>query len=155
MLGRAGCPKDIQESIPDILQECQRCRQQALPLHRPTVKSTMARFFNHMMQTDGFISLGINWVIMIDECFRYKQVEELATQEFKSLLDAFLSGWFRYFGPPLLLTVDQGSALSSMDMASLCDRYNITRLTGGSDPSTAKRPGKHTKTGLRRSTSTY
>ena len=46
------------------------------------VKATMARFFNHFVQADCFVLFGTDFILMIDECFRYKQGNVLADHSF-------------------------------------------------------------------------
>ena len=68
LLQAAGCPTSVLRRVPEICSSCKRCRMFAQPKHRPTIKATLARFFNHIVQADGFTLMGTNFLLLIDEC---------------------------------------------------------------------------------------
>ena len=149
LLQAAGCPISVLKLLPEALKRCTRCSQFKLPPHRPMIKTTMARYFNHMMQADGYTLFGEEWLLMIDECFRYKQSDSLPSHSFENYNDAFMTSWFRWFGPPSIITVDQHGTFAGTQFGIMCDKHRIQRRLGGSDPSTAGgRGGKHTATSL-------
>ena len=149
LLQGAGCPQNILAELEPAIKRRVRCRQFALPLPRPTVKAELAQYFNHMVQADAFNLFDMDWNLMIDECFRYKSTEHLPDHSYASWVKTFMVGWFRFFGPPVILTVDQEGALKGDEMGMLCDRFRVQRRLGGSDPSRSGKPGsKHTQTGL-------
>ena len=118
-------------------------------MFRPTLKLTLAKHFNHILQVDSFTLFGLDWAMMIDELFRYKQVDELPDKTFDTYNRIFLESWFRFFGPPAIITVDQENALAGIEFGMMCDKYHITRHLGGSDPGkTQGRGAKHTATSL-------
>ena len=103
-----------------------------------------------MIQADAFNLFDMDWNLMIDECFRYKQTEHLSDHSYASWVKTFMTGWFRFFGPPVILTVDQEGSLKGDELGMLCDRFRIQRRLVGSDGSSNadKSGSKHTQTGL-------
>ena len=57
-----------------------------------------------------------------------------------TLFKALLQHWFRYFGPPRILTSDQEGGIKAEETALACDRFSIVRNLAGSQG--------HTITGL-------
>ena len=108
----------------------------------------MARFFNHIMQCDGYTLLGFDFMMIIDECFRYKQSDLLVNKTATFLKKLFLTMWIRYFGPPHYMVVDADGTLASSEIAVMCDAWDIKRVLSGSDPQRAGMQSKHTTTGL-------
>ena len=149
LLLAAGTVKAIVERLAQVIRtKCKRCADFKLPAHRPQIKATLARFFNHYMQADLFFVLGGEYLLLIDELFRYKQAGNLVDRSFETLSTFMLQQWFRTFGPPCHLTVDQEGGLAGIAMACVCDKFKIQRHVAGSDPSSSGRQAKHTRTGL-------
>ena len=67
----------------------------------------------------------------------------------ETLQRVLLQTWFRFFGCPHYMVVDQGGAFSGFEMASLCDRYRIERILAGSENvRSGLSKAKHTSTAL-------
>jgi hypothetical protein len=81
----------------------------------------------------------------VDDLFRYKIGCPVSGTTARETAEALLRHWIRYFGAPKYLISDQGSSFASTEFGSYCDKWNIQRQFGGSDPST---PGQHTTTGV-------
>ena len=149
LLQAAGAASHLIQLLPKALKMCAQCQQFAPPKHRPTFKTTLAKYFNHMVQADSFEALGDSYLLLVDELYQFKSGEQLDDQSYDSYAWAAISSWIRFFGPPACITSDQGGALASDDFAAFCDKYNINRILAGSDPSHGGTKGaKHTKTGL-------
>ena len=148
LLEAAGCPRYILAQIPEVLKTCHRCNQFARTMLRPMIRATMATHFNHMMQADSYVLFGQDWLLMIDELFRYKQTDHLPDKSFSTYLQVFMESWFRYFGPPSIITVDQEGSFAGTEFGMMCDKYHISRHLGGSDPEKSGRGGKHTATSI-------
>ena len=116
--------------------------------HRPKVKSRLATCFNVVVQADLFFLWDRAFIILVDECTRYKFADELRDKSYEAIYECLSKGWFRYFGPPRIFLCDQEGALASDAFAHVCDKLSIDRWLAGSDPHHLGRGGKHTTTGL-------
>jgi hypothetical protein len=128
LLEAAGCSKEILKLLPKAIKGCKPCTDYAEQPPRPMIRATMARFFNHMCQADGFVLNGVSYALVIDECFCYKQAAQLKDHTFDTWFSFFWANWFRFFGPMHYLTVDQEGALAGTECGTLCDKYNISRF---------------------------
>ena len=104
--------------------------------------------FQPLTQCDLFFLWSSTFIILADECARYKFAAELKDKSFESISECLLLGWFRYFGPPKIFMCDQDGALSGDAFARVCDKFSISRWLAGSDPNNLGKGGKHTTTGL-------
>ena len=68
-------------------------------MNKPGIKMTIAVRFNERVQADLFFLFEKTWLMMIDECIRYRIACLLATKQGKDILRAMLGHWIRYFGP--------------------------------------------------------
>ena len=149
LLERAGVAKDILDHVGQVIpRKCKRCMQFAHAQHRPKVKSWFGKHFNHVVQADLFFLWDCCFIILIDECTRYKFADEIPGRSYEAILECLQKGWFRYFGPPRAFLCDQEGALAGDAFAQVCDKYQIDRWLAGSDPGHLGRGGKHTTTGL-------
>ena len=149
LLERAGLPKDAIALVPQVVpKKCKRCMQFTHAKHRPKVKSRLATKFNQVVQADLFFLWERRFIIIVDECTRYKFAAELPDRSYEAILECLQQGWFRYFGPPQIFLCDQEGALAGDAFAHVCDKSRIERWLAGSDPSNLGRGGKHTTTGL-------
>ena len=112
------------------------------------MKVSLARYFNHVVQSDGFVLFGEQWQLLIDECFRYKAVDFMPTKTFADCFQFLMENWLRIFGPMGFFFIDQESAFAGNEMASVCDKFGIVRAVTGSDPANTRIQSKHTSTGL-------
>ena len=122
LLERAGLLKFVLELVPLVIpKKCRRCMQFQHAKHRPKVKSRLATHFSHVVQAELFFLWGRVFIIIVDECTRYKFAEELKDRSYESILECLQKGWFRYFGPPRIFLCDQEGALASDAFAHVCD----------------------------------
>ena len=115
--------------------------------HRPKIKSRLATRFNDVVQAD-LLLWGRVFIIVVDECTRYKFAEEIPNRSYDAIQECLQKGWFRYFGPLKIFLCDQEGALSGDAFAHVCDKFYIERWLAGSDPQNLGRGGKHTTTRL-------
>ena len=146
---RLGVPKDVLDLVMTVVPgQCKRCMEYQHARHRPRVKSHMGRAFNHIIQCDLFYLWDSVFILLIDECTRYKLVDVLKSRTYDDISSVFSKGWLRYFGPPRIFLTDQEGALVGEDFGRLCDKYGVERWLAGSDPHHLGRGGKHTANGL-------
>ena len=101
MLERAGVPQEILDLVGQVVpRKCRRCMQFAHAKHRPKVKTWLGKFFNHVVQVDLFFLWDCTFIMMVDECTRYKFADILKSRSYEDIRDVLMRGWFRYFGPP-------------------------------------------------------
>ena len=149
MLERVGMAKDVMEIVASVIpRKCRRCMQFAHAKHRPKVKTWLGKYFNHVVQADLFFLWDCVFILLVDECTRYKFADVLEDRSQESIRAVRMKGWFRFFGPPKIFLCDQEGALSGDAFAALCDKFKVDRWLAGSDPGHLGRGGKHTSTGL-------
>ena len=96
LLKQAGLPKKFLEEIPDVLKLRIHCNKFQLPARRPMLRTTFAKHFNHMVQTDIFFLFGKAFQLYIDELFKYKSGDMIANKSFDVLYRTFMSSWGRF-----------------------------------------------------------
>ena len=69
--------------------------------------------------------------MLVDDAIRWRVATPMKDETAKTLLNAMVSSWIRYFGPMEVLVFDQDSAITSEMATSTCDRYIITRKLAG------------------------
>ena len=72
LLQAAGAASHLIQLLPKALKMCAQCQQFAPPKHRPTFKTTLAKYFNHMVQADSFEALGDSYLLLVDELYQFK-----------------------------------------------------------------------------------
>ena len=138
----AGGPRQILSKPDAFIRLCPRCSQFKPPLHRPTLKTKFALYFNHQVQCDAFVLWGKQFLLFIDVLFKYKQAGLINSETFDEMSRVFMSCWIRFFVPPTELVLDAGPLNSSLELGMMCDRFGIKRVLAAS-----ALDGKHTLTG--------
>ena len=93
LLERAGVPKEVLALVPlCVPQSCKRCMQFAHAKHMPKVKSRLATKFNNVVQADLFFLWERVFIIIVDECTRYKFAAGLPNKSYKAILECFQLG---------------------------------------------------------------
>ena len=72
----------------------------------------MGILFGHIVQCDLLFLWECIFILLIDECTRYKFVGRIMSKSFEHIQDSLLNGWFRCFGPPRVFLSDQESAIA-------------------------------------------
>ena len=145
MLAASGQPPDRYKHVCEIVKLCPLCKEWGKPLNKPLHRTTLVTRFNEEIQLDIFVLLGVNYLLVVDSAFRYKQGAPVDKLDVETLMRTLLQVWIRYFGPPSRMIADQGGSFAGIDFGMMCDRLNIARHLGGAD---ASRPARHTVTGV-------
>ena len=104
------------------------------------VRASLAVRFNQYVFGDLFFLWDKTWLMLVDDCLRWRMAARLHDKTARAHLDTSMAHWFRYFGPMEVWVFDQDSAITS-DMATLtCDRYSITRKLAGERSVSASSP---------------
>ena len=74
--------------VDEVVRACPTCGRWKLPKPRPMIRASFARFFNRICQADGFVLQGEHFVMIIDECMKYKQAEVLEDHTYATLAPA-------------------------------------------------------------------
>ena len=95
-----------------IPHSCKRCMPFMHAKHRPRVKTLTGRSFNHVPQCDVFFLWDQTFMLLIDECTRYKSVAWLKSTSFDVIKGELLNGW-------LVISDHRGSFLVTKNPHSL------------------------------------
>ena len=143
-----GVPADRLTNMDEVLKLCEICGDHAHQLSRPQIRTTLPVRFNYMVEIDHFQCGGINYLLITDRTFFYKQgtyVRDLTATE---AVRAFMTVWIRYFGPPKYTIVDQGSSLANTEFGAFCAKISSERIVAGTGTAASSaRPAEHTHTG--------
>ena len=107
-------------------------------MHKPQIKAHYATYFNEIVQHDLFFLFDQTFMLLIDECIRYKMGDHITDKRGPTIVRALYKLWFRIFGPPLNLLSDQEGGLLSNECTRMSDKLNINRLLVGTQGSTTK-----------------
>ena len=94
--------------------------------------------FNETVFHDLFFAWDETFMLLIDECIRWKTGDQLAPKETKSIVKALINLWIRMFGPMTTLMGDQEGGLVSNLGTQLLDSLNIKRYLTGPGSVTSK-----------------
>ena len=75
-------PKDVLSLGVQVANECPQCREWKPRIHKSVIKSSLATQFNEVVETDLFFLWDKTFILMIDECIRWKtgdDTEQAAT----------------------------------------------------------------------------
>ena len=101
-----------------------------------------------MVEIDHFQCGGINYLLITDRTFFYKQGSYVRNLTAVEAIRAFTTVWIRYFGPPRYTIVDQGSSLANTEFGAFCAKISSERIVAGiGTASSSARPAEHTHTG--------
>ena len=141
LLRKGGSSPGVIKLVAQVVRACKICREWARGLQKPTLRAEMAGFFNDIISIDLFFMWGKSWMLILDDCTRYKQCGEVDGKDGRTLLRALLYLWMRIFGPPRTLVSDQEGGIMSDLAGRELERFSIVRRPKGSER------GKHTGTG--------
>ena len=141
LLRKGGSAPGVIKLVAQVVRACKICREWARGLQKPTLRAEMAGFFNDIISIDLFFMWGKSWMLILDDCTRYKQCGEVDGKDGRTLLRALLYLWMRIFGPPRTLVSDQEGGIMSDLAGRELERFSIVRRPKGSER------GKHTGTG--------
>ena len=92
------------------------------------MKAAISQHFNDRVQTDLFFLFDKIYVILIDECIRWKTGDEIPSKQPHDLLKALVYLWIRIWGPMQTLMSDQEGGLVSNEATAFFDRLGIGRV---------------------------
>ncbi len=79
-------PREILKLVFEVIpSHCKRRSQFGISKHRARAKTTLGLFFNHTVQGDAFTLWGVWFILLVDECVRYKFVDELKDKSFATM----------------------------------------------------------------------
>ena len=68
LLQHAGVPKETIDKVKDIVDACRICRMWASPDPKAATSTTLAEYFNEIVQHDLLIVESKDWMHLIDRC---------------------------------------------------------------------------------------
>ena len=107
-------------------------------MHKPQVKAHYATQFNEIVQHDLFFLFGQTFMLLIDECIKYKMGDHIIDKRGPTKVRALYKLWIRVWGPPQNLLSDQEGGLLSNECTRMFVKLNINRLLVGTGGSTTK-----------------
>ena len=138
LLQAALVPREICVEAADVAASCEHCRKFKARMHKPTIKSHMATQFNECVHHDLFFLWDETFMLLVDECCRWKTGDQLPNKEAGSIVKALVNLWLRVFGPPQSIVSDQEGGLCSHLATRLLDSMGITRVLVGQGGATTK-----------------
>ena len=67
-------PRDIVSLGARVASDCEDCRKWRPRMHKLTLKTRLASTFNEYVLQDLFFLFNETFILMVDECIRWKQV---------------------------------------------------------------------------------
>ena len=118
LLQAAGIPREVITLARQIVDTCQVCRAWAKPGPRTVTTSSLPTRFNQVIQCDLLFIKDKVVLHTIDVCTRYTSTELVSNRNTDTLLEALQKSWFKHFGPPRGLVVDQEGGLTGPEAAA-------------------------------------
>ena len=131
LLQAALLPKDIVLQGIEIARSCKHCNRFSRHLPKAKVKSFLASTFNEIVQCDLFFIGDEVFILLIDECLRWKTGNKIDNKLSETMTKAILYLWIRMFGPMAHLLSDQEGGLASTTATTFFEKFGITRLFVG------------------------
>ena len=116
-------PRDILSLGVQVANECPSCGEWTPRIHKSAVKAELATGFNNVVEPDLFFLWDETFILMIDQCIRWKTGQELASKKPHDLLKALIFLWIRIWGPMGKLITDQEGGLVSNEATAFFDRH--------------------------------
>ena len=104
-------PKDIVLQGADVAKACETCNKWHQKMHKPQVKAHYATQFNEIVQHDIFFLFDQTFMLLIDECIKYKMGDHLHDKQGPTIVRSLWKLWIRVWGPPQKLLSDQEGGL--------------------------------------------
>ena len=125
LLQAALVPRAIVEQGAAIPGKCIHCAKYAQKMHRPQLKAHISTHFNETVFHDLFFAWEKVFMLLIDECIRWKTGCQLSDKGPQSIVKALVGMWIRVFGPMQTIISDQEGGLVSNLATRLFDSLNI------------------------------
>ena len=91
LLQAALLPRHIILEGIEAATNCEHCRKFASKLHRPQIKSHIAAHFNEYVYHDLFFAWDQTFMLLIDECVRWKTGDHIPDKEAKTIVKALVN----------------------------------------------------------------
>ena len=102
------------------------------------MKAQLSQNFNELVMEDLFFLWDQCFMLLIDECIRWKTGDHVDNKRVQTLLKAIIYLWIRVWGPMQTLLIDQEGGLVGNESTAFFDNLQITRAIVGTEASTAK-----------------
>ena len=112
LLQAAGIPAAVVNMSRQIVDTCQVCRSWSRPAPRAIATSSLPSRFNQLIQCDLL-------------CTRFACTDVVADRNTNTLLTSLQNSWFKHFGPPRALVVDQEGGLTGPEAASWLEARGV------------------------------
>ena len=126
LLQAAGVHPRIISIAKQVVDTCQVCRAWARPSPRAVATAAVPSRFNQLVQCDLLFVRDKIVLHMIDVCTRYTATEVVTDRNTSALLSAFQVGWFKLFGPPKAVVVDQEGGLTGPEAAAWFEARTVS-----------------------------
>ena len=110
----------------------------AVPPYPPLDLTSCDTHFNEIVQHDLFFLWDECFMLLVDECIRWKTGDHVANKTAPVLLTNIFKLWIRLWGPPKNILTDQEGGLVSAAADTFFDRFRIHRKLVGKDGATSK-----------------
>ena len=114
-------PKDVLSLGVQVANECPQCREWKPRIHKSAIKSSLSTQFNEVVETDLFFLWDKTFMLLIDECIRWKTGDEIPSKQPHDLLRALVYLWIRIWGPMQTLMSDQEGGFVSNEATAFFD----------------------------------
>ena len=131
-------PKHIVKEGVEAAANCKVCTPLKARMHKPLLKTSLSTHFNEYVQQDLFFLFDEPFMLLIDECIRWKTGGHLKSKQTPDLIHSMLLLWIRVWGPMEHLVTDQEGGLVSHEATSFFERMQIKRILIGTEGSTTK-----------------
>ena len=125
LLQAAGVAAGVIAIAKQVVDTCSVCRAWAKPGPRTVTSTALPSRFNQLIQCDLLFIKTHVILHTIDLCTRFTMAEISPSRNTNDLLTALQRSWFRIFGPPRVLTVDQEGGLSGPEAAAWLEARGV------------------------------
>ena len=125
LLQAAGIPASVVKLAKQTVDTCSVCRSWAKPGPKTVTTSSLPTRFNQMIQCDLLFIKDKIVLHTIDACTRFSMTDVVKDKETDTLLTALQQSWFKHFGPPRVLIVDQEGGLTGPSAAAWLEAREV------------------------------
>ena len=125
LLQAAGLPQSVISLCRQVVDTCQVCRSWSKPTPRAIATSALPARFNQLIQCDLLFIKDKIVLHTIDVCTRFSCAEEVKDRNTDTLLTALQGSWFKHFGPPRSLVVDQEGGLTGPEAGTWLEARGV------------------------------
>ena len=126
LLQAAGIPADVVKLARQVVDTCSVCRTWSTPSPKTVTTSSLPTRFNQTLQMDLLFIKDKIVLHVLDVCTRFTMAEEVANRNTDELLSTLQKTWFKMFGPPRVIVIDQEGGLSGPEAAAWFEARDVT-----------------------------